>query len=290
MVKCPNCGQENKDTNINCVICGTNLKEPQNNQQHPQQNYQPQNNANNQQPYQNPQYNNYNNQQNYQNVPPNNYSNQQPPQKKKSNTTRNIILGIIAVCCIGVIIVMVFGGMASDQGSLSSDNNSSVKTYPDGTYKVGTDLPPGEYKFTQTDSISGYIQRSSDSSMDLDSIISNDLTSEEGATRYVTTNEGEYLKVQGGTLVAANESANTTSTNGSYTDGTYKVGTDIPAGEYKFTQTSSITGYVERASDSSMSPESIISNDLTSGEGETIYVTTKDGEYLKVQGGTLEKA
>lgn len=75
--------------------------------------------------------------------------------------------------------------------------------YKEGTYKVGSDIPAGEYKFTQTSSFGGYVERSSDSSMEFDSIISNEATSEEGSTVYVTVLEGEYLKIQGGELTPA---------------------------------------------------------------------------------------
>lgn len=95
---------------------------------------------------------------------------------------------------------MVGGGLTSDKNTQS--NNSADKVYKDGTYKVGSDIPAGEYKFTQTSSIAGYVERSSDSSMELNSIISNQATNEEGATVYVTVNNGEYLRIEGGELTA----------------------------------------------------------------------------------------
>ena len=131
---------------------------------------------------------------------------------------------ILVVCCVGVLIIgMAANIMSPDQNTntapattTSSDNStssanpststgnstgSSDQVYPDGTYKVGQDIPPGEYKFTQTDEFGGYIERSSDSSMEFDSIIANEATSEKGETAYVTIKKGEYIKVQGGELV-----------------------------------------------------------------------------------------
>lgn len=115
---------------------------------------------------------------------------------------RKICLGVIGF----VVLLFIFGSMfgSTDSNITSSDhgNNSSVKVFTDGTYKVGSDLPAGEYKFTQTESFgAGYVERSSDSSMELGSIISNDLTNEEGESRYISVNDGEYLKIQGGELV-----------------------------------------------------------------------------------------
>lgn len=133
---------------------------------------------------------------------------------KEWSTTKKAI-SIIVVCCIGLLIIgSLLGGFVPDKNTAVSQddkitennetvNNSTDKVYKDGTYKVGSDISAGEYKFTQTSSIGGYIERASDSSMELDSIISNEVTSEKGETIYVTINDGEYLKVQGGELVKA---------------------------------------------------------------------------------------
>ncbi len=125
---------------------------------------------------------------------------------KELSTAKKVFL-ILIICCIGVVaIAMITGGLSSDKNTASTNNNASTSNgnnstvYGDGTYKVGTDLPAGEYKFTQTDAITGYIQRSSDSSMESSSIISNDLTNEKGETMYVTVKEGEYLKINGGEI------------------------------------------------------------------------------------------
>lgn len=126
---------------------------------------------------------------------------------KEWSTTKKVI-SIVIVCCVAVLIVAAVGGMLSPDANTSTTDASTNTTteeqsYGDGTYKVGTDIPAGEYKFTQTSPITGYIERSSDSSMEFESIISNDATTEEGQTTYVTINEGEYLKVQGGELTPA---------------------------------------------------------------------------------------
>lgn len=134
---------------------------------------------------------------------------------------------ILVVCCVGVLIIgMAANIMSPDQNTntapattTSSDNstssanpststgNSGDQVYTSGTYKVGQDIPAGEYKFTQTDEYGGYIERSSDSSMEFDSIISNDATSEKGETAYVTVHDGEYLKIDGGELVKSSSSS-----------------------------------------------------------------------------------
>lgn len=58
----------------------------------------------------------------------------------------------------------------------------------------------------------------------------------------------------------------------------YKVGTDIPAGEYIIFSDNSMS-YVEVAKDSEGTVESIITNDNFEGEK---YITVEDGQYLKL--------
>ncbi|KZX15697.1 hypothetical protein MBCUT_13470 [Methanobrevibacter cuticularis] len=77
--------------------------------------------------------------------------------------------------------------------------------------------------------------------------------------------------------------------NEKYIDGTYKVGIDLPVGEYKFTQNNDNFGSIERARDSSMEISSVIAMDMTHNNGETRYVTVKEGEYIKIIGGELIK-
>lgn len=113
---------------------------------------------------------------------------------------RKIVLGIIGFVMFLFIVGCLFGS-GSDVSTDTHNNNSNSNVFTDGNYKVGSDLPAGEYKFTQTDSLGvGYVERARDSSMELDSIISNDLTNNEGESRYINVNEGEYLKIQGGKL------------------------------------------------------------------------------------------
>ena len=72
---------------------------------------------------------------------------------------------------------------------------------------------------------------------------------------------------------------------GVYGPGTYKVGTDIPAGEYKLTAEKDDTGYYEVKTDMS-SDGGIESNSLFKGNE---YVVVQDGEYLSVNRSTFTK-
>lgn len=145
----------------------------------------------------------------------------------------------------------------------------SAKNYGSGTYKVGIDIPAGEYYIKGP----GYVEVSSDSSGSLDSIIDNDNI---GFYAYANVYDGQYLKLKGCSAIPSS-SANP-KYDGLYPSGMYKVGKDIPAGEYKVDALSNM-GYYERNSGALGSDNSIIDNDNFSG---STYITINDGEFLKL--------
>ena len=60
----------------------------------------------------------------------------------------------------------------------------------------------------------------------------------------------------------------------------FKVGKDIPAGEYKVILDSTIgMGYLEVSSNSSHQLSSIVTNENVTAD---TYITVKDGQYLKL--------
>lgn len=138
----------------------------------------------------------------------------------------------------------------------------------DGTYKVGTDIPAGEYVMLAIGT--GYFQITSDSSGSLDSIIANDNFN---YNTIVTVSDGQYLQIKSANAFPI-EQTHTLETTG---EGMFKIGQHIPAGEYKIVADGD--GYVEITSDSTHTLESIITNDNFDGEK---YVTVSDGQYLKL--------
>ncbi len=64
-----------------------------------------------------------------------------------------------------------------------------------------------------------------------------------------------------------------------YKTGTYKVGVDIPAGEYKISQGTGTAFYWQISTDANGSD--IIENEFSQGEG---YFSCSDGQYVKIQG------
>lgn len=150
----------------------------------------------------------------------------------------------------------------------------SASWYKGGMYKVGTDIPAGEYFIKATDKdIGGYFAICSDSSGDLSSIIANDMFK---TFVYVTVKSGEYLEVSFAKFIKAANAPSDLASGSKVGDGMYKIGRDLPAGEYKIYSTSDY-GYYCVYKNSRHRLDDIVKNDLFDG---TRYVTVKEGQYL----------
>lgn len=148
----------------------------------------------------------------------------------------------------------------------------SVKAYRNGTFKVGTDIEPGEYMLFAT-SGSGYLCVSSDANKD--DIIYNENF---GNNLIATFADGEYVQLSRCMAVPFSSTPDDISNllNDYIDEGAmYKVGKNIPAGEYKLTSTTDIMGYYCIYNNSRF--EDIIANDNFDNE---TYVNVSDGEYL----------
>lgn len=178
-----------------------------------------------------------------------------------------------------VIIAIAVVGISCVSAGLFGNDDALLG---DGEYKVGDDLPAGEY-YVKCNSYNLYIEVASDSSGDLDSIIYN-LNTEGGV--YITVEDGEYLEISGGDLYEIDKAPDRGAENGYYKDGMYKVGEDIPAGEYNV-ESSGDLAYIEVASDSRHQIESIITNDNFENNK---FVTLEDGQYITLNNGAQIKA
>ncbi|WP_449621141.1 hypothetical protein [Robertmurraya sp. Marseille-Q9965] len=161
------------------------------------------------------------------------------------------------------------------------DNDTKIKA---GTYKIGTDLPAGEY-LVFADS-TAYIESASDSKGELDSILFNDNLPND-AHSYVTLNEGEYFKLQGGHMYPVDSAPSVLPDDGLYENGMFKVGQDLPAGEYKVILDSAVgMGYLEVSKDSRHQIDSIVTNENVQAD---MYITVSDGQYIKLQDVKIQK-
>jgi hypothetical protein len=199
---------------------------------------------------------------------------------------RYLIFGVIVVALLVIAIIAALalghGGKSSKStGTSSTTPQAAVLAHPspaasaisDGTYLVGTDIPAGKYKGSVTGS-TGYWQISSDAN-DSNIIANNNVT----GPFYVQARAGQYLELTGVKITKVNSSTPTSAlTSGAISNGTYLVGTDIPAGKYKGTTTGD-SGYWQISSDANGS--NIIANNNVTGP---FYVQVKKGQYLELMG------
>ncbi len=151
--------------------------------------------------------------------------------------------------------------------------------HSEGTYKVGTDIAAGEYFVQSKDNLGCYLSINKDSTGAMDSIIANANTT---THTFVTVMEGQYLQIKRGKFTKADTATVPKAQDGKYIAGTYRVGTDIPAGEYKVSPTDVLSGYLEVTKDSSKTFQSILTNENFTGD---TYITVAEGQYLTVTRG-----
>lgn len=156
----------------------------------------------------------------------------------------------------------------------------TVKTYKAGMYKIGSDMPAGEYVLIGSGPMS-YFEVDKDSTGEMSSILANDTF---GERSIITIADGQYLKLTGCIAYAFTDAPKVKLTDGFLSAGMYKVGVDLPAGEYKVIPDGSMS-YKEVSKDSSHLMGSIISNDIIQGEG---YSAIKNGQYLKLVGAKIK--
>ena len=146
-------------------------------------------------------------------------------------------------------------------------------THSAGSYKVGSDIPAGEYKLTASGS--GYYCVYPDTGKS--KILENDNFT---SVNYITVEDGQYIELSRCTMVEIAYASPTTTPSG---DGMYKVGFDIPAGEYKL-NSGSKSGYY-CIHDNSTVNRRIVQNDNFDG---STYCVVSDGQYLVLSRATIE--
>lgn len=154
----------------------------------------------------------------------------------------------------------------------------------DGTYKCGNDshcLVPGEYYIVRSGSAKCSVSITNGSGYGI--------SREIGKDTLVTLNSGYTLSVTDGKFIHSSKASPGPDSSGIYTDGIYKVGRDIPAGEYIARKSSSApynAGFTFRKSTDYFSGESLDMRHVDT----PIYITLEAGEYVEIVYGSLEKA
>lgn len=153
--------------------------------------------------------------------------------------------------------------------------NVAEKSFGNGQYKVGVDLPEGEYIAIGT----GYVEVSTTPEGG-NSIVVNDNIVD--AQRYVTARDGEYVKLTGEIKLYPSADAPKIKVDKNLPAGQFKAGTDISAGEYKIALDAK--GYFAVTKTTG---NDYVKNQFTN-EGGTFYATVLDGQFLQIKNGTAE--
>lgn len=205
--------------------------------------------------------------------------------KKNWFARHKVLTVIIAVVVLGGIIGASSGDSktTTENATTTQDTNTVATTeekveekgFAGGQYKVGTDMPAGEYVIVG----SGYLQISSDSSGEFGSIVENDDYSNR---TIIAVTDGQYVQFSG-RAYTWDDAPKVDTSSGVLKDGKYKVGVDFAAGEYKVTPSGD--GYLAVSTTASESIGSIVTNDNFNTEK---YITVQDGQYLKLTRASLK--
>jgi hypothetical protein len=152
------------------------------------------------------------------------------------------------------------------------------KTYPAGMYKVGSDIPSGDYLLIpKSGAYLSSFEITSSADGKSDSIVSNDNFS---GREIISISDGQYLNVSDATIYKLSEAPVINKSAKEFSEGMYRVDVDIPAGDYKVVPTDSISGYYEITSDDSHTFNSVIGNETVD---HTLYLTLESGQYIKLE-------
>ena len=183
------------------------------------------------------------------------------------------------------VAMSIAAALSGCSGSLTSDNEPIATTdkIPAGIYKVGEDIPAGEYVFYANDGELGCVTITDSISSEAEELVYTNFYKNE----FITVSENTYLNVSDAYFCPVTEG---TIIPISYdSEASYRVGLDIPAGEYELVSIANgefafDQAYVTVRSDSSNLTGTI---DLIESFDDNFYVEVFDGQYLELSQCTL---
>ncbi len=167
----------------------------------------------------------------------------------------------------------VIGGKKGASNSSPVGSILRKKQYGPSIYKVGVDIPEGEYK-VYPEGGRGYFSICTDANCE--NIIRNENFS---GQMYININYGQFLELVRCYAVPVFEAAMYNASNGIYSDGEYKVGSEIPAGEYRIVAGVGQRGYYAIEEPKYNGDREIISNNNFTNAA---YVLVQEGQILKL--------
>jgi len=215
------------------------------------------------------------------------------------NSKKGRSLQVKVILLIVIMSISFFGCKSKkEQGYNSSENKSKSEEssytnnteskswdkydtkFNSGMYKVGSDIPEGEYiVFAEEEDEDGYFAILSSSEGQFSNIIANDNFS---YNSIINIKPGTYLELVDAVAVPISEVTDL-DTSG---EGMFKVGLHIQPGEYKLIAETEESGYYEVTSNSSHKFNSIVSN---ANFKNSAYVTVRDGQYLTLVDCKIDK-
>ncbi len=154
------------------------------------------------------------------------------------------------------------------------EKEDEIKWYSSSMYRVGTDIPAGDYyAVTEKSDRSGYYCKYADSTQE-------DIEDNDNFNNFTFFRcyNGQYLKLSRCKITPIENAPIYSSEDGTYSEGMYRVGIDIPAGEYKFTVIDGKrSGYY--CAYTNITYDDIVDND---NFDDVAYYTVKKGQYLKI--------
>lgn len=147
---------------------------------------------------------------------------------------------------------------AAPEETAPEETAPKVSSYGPGVLKVGTDIPAGEYIVINSSGRSGYFSVNSDANGD--DILFNDNFE---YNSIITVNDGEYLELSSALAYPFDEWCSQNTLDTTKEGSMYKVGVNLPAGEYRLDATADRGGYYCIYPDSRQ--QDILSNDNFEG-------------------------
>ncbi|MBR2732916.1 MAG: hypothetical protein IKO74_02365 [Selenomonadaceae bacterium] len=182
---------------------------------------------------------------------------------------------IFAALLASVFLIAGCGGEKTAEKPAPKTEQAATeqKFFSNGQFKVGTDLPAGEYIAIGT----GYVEVATVPEGKATIVVNDNIVD---AQRYVTAQSGEYVKLTGDIKLYPSSDAPKIKVDKNLPAGQFKCGTDIAAGEYKISLDAGGYFAVTRTTGNDY-----VQNQFTN-EGGNFYVTVADGQFLQIKKGT----
>ena len=175
-------------------------------------------------------------------------------------------------------------GDTTDSESSTKDDVAEEEIKKNDYKEVGTDIEAGEYLII-SDNSESYVEIAKDNTGASESIVYN-ANLEKDEHMYLTISDGQYLNIEDAEIYSLADAPSIIPEDGVYQNGQFKVGTDIPAGEYTYiVDKNDGSAFVEVNKSSIYDVDNIVLSETPTVDGS---ITLTDGQYLTLQNVHIE--